>query len=44
VLDDDQLQVVPYGSITEKVEVRIYAVKIATGDTANALGFDDTRE
>jgi hypothetical protein len=36
VLDDDQLQVVPYGSITEKVEVRIHASKIARGKKANS--------
>jgi len=42
--EDDRLRVVPYGGVPERDEVRIYAVKIATGETAHALGFDDSRE
>jgi len=41
---DDQIQAVPYGGIPEAEEVQIYAFKIATEDTAYALGFDDDLE
>jgi hypothetical protein len=41
--NDDQLQVVPYGGIPEGEDVQIYALKIAVGETAHALGFDDAR-
>lgn len=43
-LDDDRVQVSPYGGIVEDEEVRIYAIKLATDDTAHALGFEDSRE
>ena len=33
-----------YGGIVEEDKIRIYAIKIATSDTAHALGFDDSRE
>jgi hypothetical protein len=43
-LDDDRFQVSTYGGIVEEAEIRIYAIKIAAGDTASALCFDDSRE
>lgn len=43
-LDDELFQVSPYGGIAEEDEIRICAIKIATTDTAHALGFDDSRE
>jgi hypothetical protein len=42
--ESDRLQAVPYGGIPGDEQIRIYAVKIATGNTAYALGFDETRE
>ena len=41
-LDGEQLRVVPYGGIAEEDGIHIYAIKIASGDTAYALGFDDS--
>lgn len=41
-LDDDRLQVAPYGGIPEGDGFRFYALKIAIDDTAYALGFDDS--
>lgn len=41
---DDQLQAVPYGGIPGESEIQIYALKMATGDAAYALGFDDSRD
>jgi hypothetical protein len=41
---DDELQAVPYGGIPEAEEVQVYAFKMATKDTAYALGFDDDLE
>jgi hypothetical protein len=43
-LDDNRFQVSPYGGIVKEDEIRIYAIKIATSDTAHALGFDDSQE
>jgi hypothetical protein len=42
-LDDDSLQLVPYGGVPEGDDVQIYAVKLAVGNTAFALGFDAER-
>jgi hypothetical protein len=42
-LDDERLQLVPYGGVPEGDDVQIYAVKLAVGNTAFALGFDETR-
>lgn len=42
-LTDDRFQVSPYGGIVGEDGIRIYALKIATGDTAYALGFEDSR-
>lgn len=38
---DDRLTVVPYGGVPSGGDVDIYAVKLAVGDTAHALGFDE---
>lgn len=43
-LDEEQVQVAPYGGIPNEGEVHIYAIKFASGDTAHALGFDDSLE
>lgn len=43
-LDDDCVQVSPYGSIVEEDEIRIYTIKNATIDTAHALGLGDSQE
>lgn len=43
-LDEQGMQIAPYGGIPTESEVEIYAVKIATDETAHALGFDDTQE
>jgi hypothetical protein len=43
-LDDDRIQVSPYGGIVGEGGIRIYTIKITTSDTAHALGFDDSRE
>jgi hypothetical protein len=42
--EHDRLQAVPYGGVPVEEHIRIYAVKIATEDTAHALGFDESRE
>jgi hypothetical protein len=42
-LDDESLQLVPYGGVPEGDDVLVYAVKLAVGNTAFALGFDDGR-
>jgi hypothetical protein len=42
-LDDESLQLVPYGGVPEDDDVQIYAVKLAVGNTAFALGFDQRR-
>lgn len=42
-LDDSDLRAVPYGGLFEENEIRIYAIKITTGNTAHAQGFDDTQ-
>lgn len=39
----DRLQVAPYGGIPDGDEVEVYALKLATGGTAHALGFDESR-
>jgi hypothetical protein len=39
---DERLDAVPYGGIPEADAIRIYAIKVATDDTAHALGFDDS--
>lgn len=41
-LDGDSLQIAPYGGIPEGKEIQIYAVKLATDDTAHALGYDES--
>lgn len=41
--DTDRLWIVPYGGIPEGDGVQVYAIKIATGDAAHALGFDEAR-
>jgi hypothetical protein len=41
VLDKEGLQIVPYGGVPENGEVEVYAVKLASSDTAHALVFDD---
>lgn len=43
-LDEQGVQIAPYGGIPGKNEVEIYAIKMQTGGTAHALGFDDTHE
>jgi hypothetical protein len=43
-LDGDVLRVVPYGGIPESGEVRVYALKMADGDRAHALGFEDDHD
>ena len=43
-LDEQDVQIAPYGGIPGKSEVEIYAIKLQTGGTAHALGFDDTHE
>ena len=43
-LDDDRFQASPSRGIVGEDEIRIYAIEIATDDTARALGFDDSRE
>ncbi|MFB6169647.1 MAG: hypothetical protein ABEJ06_00725 [Haloarculaceae archaeon] len=43
-LTDGGLRAVPYGGVPGEEEVRIYAIKVAAGETAHALGFDDERE
>jgi hypothetical protein len=42
-LDGDSLQLVPYGGVPEGDDVLVYAVKMAVGNTAFALGFDERR-
>jgi hypothetical protein len=43
-LDGETVHVVPYGGIAGQDGVRIYALKMATGAGAYALGFDDTQD
>jgi len=43
-LDDQGVQIAPYGGIPTGSEVEIYAVKLQTGGTAHALGFDDAQD
>ncbi|WP_323676419.1 hypothetical protein [Halorubellus sp. PRR65] len=43
-LDEQGVRIAPYGGIPAGGEVDIYAVKMQTGGTAHALGFDDTQE
>jgi hypothetical protein len=42
-LDGDSLQLVPYGGVPEGDDLLVYAVKLAVGNTAFALGFDQRR-
>ncbi|WP_416838127.1 hypothetical protein [Haloferax sp. DFSO52] len=42
--DSDHLYVVPYGGVEEDGEMHIYALKLLTGSTAHALGFDDSAQ
>lgn len=42
-LDDDGLELVPYGGVPEGDDVLVYAVKVAVGNSAFALGFDESR-
>jgi hypothetical protein len=44
VLDEEGLQIVPYGGVPEGSEVEVYAVKLASNDTAHALVYDDDNE
>jgi hypothetical protein len=39
---DDRLDAVPYGGIPDADSIRICAIKVATDDTAHALGVDDS--
>ncbi len=40
----DSVHVTPYGGVPSNEEVRVYAIKLATDETAYALGFDDAQE
>ena len=40
---DDRLDVVPYGGVPDGDEVAVYAIKLAVGSAAYALGYDDAR-
>lgn len=41
---NDVAEAVPYGGVPVGDKVQIYAVKVATGKQAHALGFDDGLE
>lgn len=41
VLDDEGLDIVPYGGVPEGGDMDVYAVKLASNDTAHALVYDD---
>lgn len=40
----DRLDVAPYGGVDDGDGVRIHAIKLAVGNEAHALGFDDTTD
>lgn len=43
VLEDEQIEVVPYGGVPAKNDMGIYALKLLVGETAHALGYDDQK-
>lgn len=43
-LEEDSLKIAPSGDNPDGENIQIYAVKLATDDTAHALGYDDSSE